>query len=166
MPLYKTKITQMKYYVFEKGGFLIACPYYDVLGQQFDNLSAFDYLINQGFCFYDIDFSPFRQPIFANNPNEAVEEAQRNREREINQLKTQISLLQSEREFSFKETDAYKVFGQEIGVSKDIIKEIHTRMLRYFRDSFNDSEALKGVKSEYMEKIINSAWNVIKKSSQ
>lgn len=81
-------------------------------------------------------------------------------------MKNQISLLQSEREFSFKETDAYKVFGQEIGVSKDIIKEIHTRMLRYFRDSFNASEALKGVKSEYMEKIINSAWNVIKKSSQ
>lgn len=147
----------IKYYVFEKKGVFVACPHaYYLINPNGDDLSMFNYMLQQGFSFYDADFHQCATPIYANTPDEAICEAKRNTEKEINKLKSQISRLKSDKEFSFKKDDAYKVFGVPDGTSWENIEPIRKKLVQYFH---HDNGV---VKSEYIMSIINAAWDEVK----
>lgn len=148
---------KIKYYVFEKDNFHIAIPYYSNGMEISDNLNVFNFIIEQGFNYFDVDINFVPRSIYANNPTEAIEEAKKISEREINKLKAEINRLHSEKEFSFKKGDEYAVFGVSDNTPRDDVKKIYTAMSKFLHPD-NGTE-----KSEYLTKIINQAWDIIKR---
>lgn len=148
-------IQKFEYYIFERDGDFLAIQYTSNR-LLFDASAVFNFLIQQNFSFYDADFHHPPMAIYAYNPNEAIHEAKKIIEREINQLKIELSRLRSNKEFSFKEDDAYKVFNVPFGTNSNDVKNKFYKLSKIFSRN-GDFE------SEYMMKIINGAWNKIKK---
>ena len=148
---------KQKYYVFKRDDNYISMPYFSVEIALIDNLSYFDFLLQQNFNFYDVDFHRYPEPIFAKNPDEAVKEAKEIEGREINKLRAEISKLKSDKEFCFREGDEYKVFNVETGTPKSEIEKIYKNFSNIFHP-----DKIKTA-SPYIMVIINQAWDIIKR---
>ncbi|WP_200409235.1 J domain-containing protein [Komagataeibacter oboediens] len=118
----------------------------------------------QGFEHFNREFENFPRFLRANSSNEAIEEAKRIEGNEINKLKIklnrlndEISRLEDNKEFSFKKGEEYAVFGVRDNTPREDVKKIHNNMLKFLHPD-NGTE-----KSEYLTKIINQAWDIIKR---
>ncbi|WP_336945103.1 hypothetical protein [Asaia sp. HN010] len=153
----------IKFYVFEKNGVLLALSYNEPFyspyrsPQYFDDLAQFDYVTSQGFFYYDADFHGKPEPIFAYNADGALLIAAEIKSREINRLLSDIEQLKSNKGFSLTKSDAYQVFGYPDGTPSKEIEPVRRKLLKYFHPDNGE------VKSIFMAKIINIAWDSIKK---
>ena len=138
------------YYVIERNDVYIAIP------DERNVRSILRSLYAQGFDDFDSAWEGRRRSIFATSPQEAIEKAKRYKENEINKLKSEISRLKSDKEFSLKDRDAYEVFGVRDGTPLKEIEPIRRELLKYFHPDSGK------VKSDFMTKIINGAWDSIK----